>query len=114
MSEAALSLRSLIAHVDAASGALMRARFDEFAEVAAGLEAADLGALPLREGVQRDREAAEAVRSLRQSLERLGELLGHVAGVQLALRGLDSAHAAAYDRSGAGVSEMRRRVREEA
>jgi hypothetical protein len=64
--------------------------------------------------VQGDREAAEAGRALREALERLGALLGHVAGVQLALRGLDSTHAAAYDRNGAGVNEMRRRVREEA
>jgi hypothetical protein len=111
MSERAAALRRLTAHVERAAGALVRARFGEFAEAAAELERADLG--PVR-GFAADPEAEAACHALRLSLDRLGALLGHVAGVQLALRGLDATQAALYDRSGAGVAAGRRLVREEA
>jgi hypothetical protein len=89
MSEAAESLLRLTAKVEGAATALARARFGEFAEAAAALEAADMEALRKAGELREDSEALAACRGLRRSLDRLGGLLGHVAGVQHALQALD-------------------------
>jgi len=51
---------------------------------------------------------------LEASLDRLGALIGHVAGLQQALGALDPARGAGYGRNGTGAAAGRTRLREEA
>lgn len=114
MSEAAEALRSLAAQVDQAAGALRGARFGEFSDLAAQIEQAESSWRGCCSRIHGDPDAETECLRLRRSLDRLGSLLGHVAGVHQALTGLDPLHAAVYDRSGAGVAGGRSMLREEA
>jgi hypothetical protein len=89
MSRAAEELLRLTAKVDEAAAALVRARFDEFAEAAAALDAAAAASPRPGETVRTDPESLAACKGLRRSLDRLGVLLGRTAGVQQALREFD-------------------------
>lgn len=100
MSEAAQRLRAIEARVGAAAAALARADFAAFAQEAGALEAA-APFRPSAAGLAGDAEARQACLALRRSLDRMGALLGHVAGVERALHGPDKA--AAYDRRGVGA-----------
>ena len=114
MSQAAESLELLAARVDEAAGALTQARFGEFAELASELEQAGATWSARSGDIQGDADAEAACQGLRRALDRLGCLLGHVAGVQTALGALDPGRSAAYDRSGAGVTSGRTLLQEEA
>lgn len=114
MSEAAEMLRSLAARVEEAGAALARADFAAFAEAAADLDSADLRFLALQAGAGVDDDAREACRALRGALDRLGALLGHVAGVQQALRGIGPGEAVFYDRGGSGARPQSRGLTREA
>jgi len=114
MDEPDRSLRALAERVDQAAEALAQADFAAFAEHAVRLDAEDLAALEMAEDPSAN---AEACRELRRSLESLGALLGHVAGVRDALLGTQPGAAGGYDRSGAAQQQGARReasLREEA
>ena len=113
-SKAAERLQRLTAQIDEAAGALKGARFAEFADLAASIESAESSWAKHGAEIHGDPEAEAACRRLRHSLDRLGALLGHIAGVQQALAGVDPLHAAVYDRGGAGVAAERRLLQEEA
>ena len=114
MSEAAEALRRVASQVDDAAGALRGARFQEFAELAAQIEQAETAWRASCERIPGDPTAEAECRKLRRSLDRLGALIGHVAGVQQALGGLDPGRAAVYGRDGAGAGAERTLLREEA
>jgi len=114
MSEAAESLRRLASQVEQAAGALREARFREFAELAAQIEQAETGWRGSVSRVPGDAGAEAECRKLRRSLDRLGALIGHVAGLQQALGALDPARGAGYGRNGTGAAAGRTRLREEA
>ncbi len=114
MSDTAESLWRLAAKVDEAAGALRRAELAEFAEMAAELESADVSWAARGDDVAGDSATQDACVGLQRSLDRLGALLGHVAGVQQALAAVDPVHGAVYDRSGSGVDAERTTVHEEA
>ena len=105
MSPRAERVRTLTALLDEASDALARADFSAFAEAAAALDAA-----APRTGTA----DPEAHLALKRSLDRLGALLGHVAGVHQALQGIHPEQTAFYDRRGAGAPRANGRLRREA
>lgn len=114
MSDAADALRRLTSQVDEAVAALRRAQFSELADLAARIEQAESAWRARCDDIRGDAAAEAECRRLRSSLDCLGGLLGHIAGVQRALRALDPARATVYGPDGAGVSGGRARVREEA
>lgn len=113
MSEAARALARLRSQVDGAAEALRGARFAEFAELAECIDRAR-AAWGRYGRIEGDPEAVGECRALRQSLDRLAAVLGHVAGVRRALTAIDPVHAAVYDHKGADVAGGRSLVHEEA